>query len=138
MIMEVATDPLAFESWVQVCALLILVVGGLGWRYMSVINSNAKATSEVVTKIDKSLSTNNSGSHVKDSLDRLEATNAEIIANQTVITHNQAEIIKAQDEHVVWAEAFDAEQKKMHKALEESIDCHDEKLATMWKLVAPE
>ena len=131
MIMEVATDPLAFESWVQVCALLILVVGGLGWRYMSVINSNAKATSEVVTKIDKSLSTNNSGSHIKDQLDRLEE-------NQTLITHNQAEIIKAQDSHLAWSKDFDAKQQEMHKALEESIDCHDEKLATMWKLVAPE
>ena len=138
MIMEVATDPLAFESWVQVCALLILVVGGLGWRYMSVINSNAKATSEIVTKIDNSLSTNNSGSHIKDQLDRLEETNAEIIANQSVITHNQAEIIKAQDSHLAWSKDFDAKQQEMHKALEESIDCHDEKLATMWKLVAPE
>jgi len=136
-LLEVATDPLAFENWVQITALLILVVGGLGWRYMSVISTNAKATSAVVNKIDASLSTNNSGSHIKDQLDRLEE-------NQAVITHNQAEIIKTQTEqgttltsHVQWSDSFAAEQKAMHEKLDEALDCQEKKLEKMWKTVSP-
>jgi len=135
--LETLVDPLAFDDWIQVAALAILALTGLAWRYLSVINSNAKTTSAVVDKIDKSLSTNNGGSHVKDSLDRLEAVTATVIENQSVITHNQAEIIKAQDEHLAWSADFAAEQKKMHEALDESIKCQKEKLETVWKHVSP-
>jgi len=135
--MEVAADPLAFENWYQIMALLILVIGGLGWRYLSVINTNAKATSQTVDKIEKTLTTTNGGSHVKDALDRLEAVVASVVDNQAVMTHNQADIIKSQDEHLVWSEGFAAEQKEMHEALNKSLDCHEERLATIWKTVSP-
>jgi len=135
--LETLVDPLAFDDWIQVAALAILALTGLAWRYLSVINSNAKATSEVVSKIDASLSTNNGGSHVKDSLDRLEEVNAEIIKHQAEIKATQAEHGATLATHVQWSDGFAAEQKEMHDKLDEALECQKEKLATIWKTVSP-
>ena len=70
MLLEVAADPLAFETWVQVGALLVLGLIGLGFKWLG---NRTKEGNEDVAKILKTLTTNNSGSHVKDSLDRIEA-----------------------------------------------------------------
>lgn len=93
-------NPLDFSRWEQVAALLIIVVGGIIWRYLyrleklaqqnqliaqeardiaeqgkvvaqegKVLADEARSSSAAVRE---TLTTNNSGSHLKDQFDRLE------------------------------------------------------------------
>lgn len=70
--LETVLDPLAFNSWVQVTALLIIVVGGISWKWLGTMKARQQETGEVVDEIKKTLTTNNGGSHIKDQLDRIE------------------------------------------------------------------
>ena len=75
--LETAVDPLAFESWEQITALLIIVTGGIAWKWLSSMSSHQKATGETVDQIKSTLTTNNGGSHIKDQLDRIEKVQLE-------------------------------------------------------------
>ena len=70
--LETGIDPLAFESWVQIAALVIIVTAGLLWRWIGMVGDQQKATGETVDQIKNTLTTNNGGSHIKDQLDRIE------------------------------------------------------------------
>lgn len=115
-LLEVAADPLAFETWIQVTALGILVAGGLLALYLKGMSTRAKDTGETVQKVLKTLTTNNGGSHIKDQLDRLEQTHAE---------------------HLAWSREFAAEQKEMHEKLNEELASHTNKIQEVWKTVSP-
>lgn len=89
MMLEVAIDPLAFDSWVQVAALAVLVLGAIFYKKL---DSKAKSTQEDVAKIVSTLTTNNSGSHIKDQLDRIE-------------TEQKSQALTL-SEHIKWSEEF--------------------------------
>ena len=97
--LETAIDPLAFESWVQIAALLIIVTGGIIWKWLSAMNSRQKATGETVDQIKSTLTTNNGGNHIKDQLDRIEE-----------IQRKQAEMMAADSQklldHMAWSESY--------------------------------
>lgn len=116
-LMEVAVDPLAFTNWVQVAALFIIVAGGIIIMWFRQLDARAKATSQAVDKIEKTLTTNNGGSHIKDQLDRLEQTH---------------------EEHLAWSREFAAEQKEMQEKLNEELAAHTNKIDKVWKTVSPE
>ena len=96
---EAAIDPLAFNSWVQIAALLIIVSGGVTWRWLSNVNARQKETGVTVDEIKKTLTTNNGGSHIKDQLDRIEE-----------IQHKQAEMMAADSQkltdHMEWTAGY--------------------------------
>lgn len=97
--LESGFDPLAFESWEQITALLIIVTGGIVWKWLSSMSSRQKATGETVDQIKSTLTTNNGGSHIKDQLDRIEE-----------IQRKQAELMAADSQkltdHMVWSENY--------------------------------
>jgi hypothetical protein len=64
-IYETPIDPLAFDSWVQVAALGIVVVGGLVAKYLNTLKKDT-------TNVLATLTQNNGGSTVKDQLDKIE------------------------------------------------------------------
>ena len=55
----------AVSTWQQVAGLLILVLGGLGYRLISTVKKEAVAIKTTLTE-------NNGGGSVKDALDRIE------------------------------------------------------------------
>ena len=97
--LETVTDPLAFDSWVQVAALVVLVTGGISWKWLSTMKTDQEATSKVVDDIKKTLTTNNGGGHVKDQLDRIEKVQAE-----------QAQLMAADSQklldHIDWSTGY--------------------------------
>ena len=108
--LETAVDPLAFESWEQITALLIIVTGGIVWKWLSSMSSHQKATGETVDQIKSTLTTNNGGSHIKDQLDRIEKVQLE-----------QAKLIAAYSQkladHLVWSESYVKETKELLESL---------------------
>lgn len=104
--LESGVDPLAFESWVQIAALLIIVSGGITFKWLGTISSKAKDTSDVVDEIKKTLTTTNGGSHIKDQLNRIEE-----------IQHKQAEMMAADSQklldHIDWSTTYAQETKAM-------------------------
>ena len=102
--LESGFDPLAFESWEQITALLIIVTGGIIWKWLSAMNSRQKATGETVDQIKSTLTTNNGGSHIKDQLDRIEE-----------IQRKQAEMMAADSQklldHIDWSTGYVQEAK---------------------------
>ena len=97
--LETGIDPLAFESWVQIAALVIIVTAGLLWRWIGMIGDQQKATGETVEQIKNTLTTNNGGSHIKDQLDRIED-----------VQRKQAELMAADSQrlsdHLEWSATF--------------------------------
>ena len=75
--LEAAIDPLAFDSWVQIAALMIIISGGVTLKWLSIVGAKQKETGDTVDEIKKTLTTNNGGSHIKDQLDRIEKVQAE-------------------------------------------------------------
>lgn len=104
--LESGVDPLAFESWVQIAALLIIVSGGITFKWLGTISSKAKDTSDVVDEIKKTLTTTNGGSHIKDQLNRIEE-----------IQRKQAEMMAADSQkltdHIDWSTSYVQETKQM-------------------------
>lgn len=104
--LESGVDPLAFESWVQIAALFIIVSGGVTWKWLSSIASKAKDTSDVVDDIKLTLTTNNGGSHIKDQLDRIEE-----------VQRKQAELLAADSQkltdHLTWSDTYVRDTKEM-------------------------
>ena len=102
--LESGVDPLAFESWIQIAALLIIVSGGITWKWLGSIATKAKATSDTVDQIKSTLTTNNGGSHIKDQLDRIEE-----------IQRKQAEMMAADSQkltdHINWSTTYVQETK---------------------------
>ncbi|MFT3832883.1 MAG: hypothetical protein QM711_06120 [Micropruina sp.] len=85
--LELTPDPTTFESWTAVAALAIMVAGGVAMRWLAVIKADGArtreqvdATSAKVAQVTRTLTENNSGSHVKDQLDRLEKALTEVSA----------------------------------------------------------
>ena len=97
--LETSIDPLAFDSWVQIAALMILVSGGITWKWLSNVGAQQKETGETVDEIKRTLTTNNGGSHIKDQLDRIELIQAQ-----------QAELMAADSQklkdHVDWSTQY--------------------------------
>lgn len=97
--LETAIDPLSFESWIQIAALLIIVSGGVTWKWLSTVGAKQKETGETVDEIKKTLTTNNGGSHIKDQLDRIEMVQA-----------RQAELMAADSQklsdHMEWSAEY--------------------------------
>ena len=97
--LEIGIDPLAFESWVQIAALLIIISGGVIWNWLSTVGARQKATGEMVDQIKSTLTTNNGGSHIKDQLDRIEE-----------IQCKQAEMMAADSQkltdHLAWSDTY--------------------------------
>jgi flagellar motor component MotA len=90
MILETPIDPLAFDNMFQIFALLIIVVGGIAFKWLG---DKTKQGNEDVAKVLSTLTTNNSGSHIKDQLDRLESG---MKASTTAL-----------EEHIKWAMTVD-------------------------------
>lgn len=108
--LETSIDPLAFDSWVQIAALMILVSGGITWKWLSSVQVKQKETGETVDEIKKTLTTNNGGSHIKDQLDRIEKVQLE-----------QAKLMAADSQklldHMVWSEGYVRETKELLESL---------------------
>ena len=108
--LETSIDPLAFDSWVQIAALMILVSGGITWKWLSNVGAQQKETGETVDEIKRTLTTNNGGSHIKDQLDRIEKVQAE-----------QAKLMAADSQklldHIDWSEGYVKETKELLESL---------------------
>lgn len=104
--LETAIDPLSFENWIQIAALLIIVSGGITWKWLSTVGAKQKETGDTVDEIKKTLTTNNGGSHIKDQLDRIEKVQA-----------RQAELMAADSQkladHITWSEGYVRETKEL-------------------------
>ena len=117
--LETAIDPLSFESWEQITALLIIVTGGIVWKWLSSMSSRQKATGETVDQIKSTLTTNNGRSHIKDQLDRIEETQ-----------RKQAELMAADSQkltdHMTWSEGYVKETKTILDQLpcQQKVDLH--------------
>ena len=103
-------DPLAFESWEQITALLIIVTGGIVWKWLSSMSSRQKETGDTVDEIKSTLTTNNGGGHIKDQLDRIEKVQLE-----------QAKLMAADSQklldHLIWSESYVNETKELLESL---------------------
>ena len=108
--LETAIDPLSFKSWIQIAALLIIVSGGITWKWLSTFGAKQKETGDMVDEIKKTLTTTNGGSHIKDQLNRIEEVQLE-----------QAKLMAADSQklldHLVWSEAYVRETKELLDAL---------------------
>ena len=108
--LETGIDPLSFESWIQIAALLIIVSGGITWKWLSTVGAKQKETGETVDEIKKTLTTNNGSSHIKDQLDRIEN-----------IQRKQAELMAADSQkladHLAWSEGYVKETKELLESL---------------------
>ena len=121
--LETAIDPLSFENWIQIAALLIIVSGGITWKWLSTMDVKQKETGEMVDEIKKTLTTNNGSSHVKDQLDRIEKIQSE-----------QAKLMAADSQklidHISWSEGCVRETKEVLDRLpcQKRVDvpCRDE------------
>ena len=121
--LESTLDPLSFESWIQIAALLILVSGGITWKWLSTMDVKQKETGEMVDEIKKTLTTNNGSSHVKDQLDRIEKIQSE-----------QAKLMAADSQKLIdyisWSEGYVREAKEALDRLpcqeRVNVPCRDE------------
>ena len=108
--LETAVDPLSFENWIQIAALLIIVSGGITWKWLSTVGAKQKETGETVDEIKKTLTTTNGGSHIKDQLDRIEKVQLE-----------QAKLMAADSQklldHLAWSEDYVKETKELLESL---------------------
>ena len=108
--LETSIDPLAFDSWVQIAALMIIISGGVTWKWLSIVGAKQQETGDTVDEIKKTLTTNNGGSHIKDQLDRIEKVQAE-----------QAKLMAADsqklDDHLAWSEGYVKETKELLESL---------------------
>ena len=108
--LETAVDPLSFESWIQIAALLIIVSGGITWKWLSTVGAKQKETGDKVDEIKKTLTTNNGGGHIKDQLDRIEKVQLE-----------QAKLMAADSQklldHLIWSESYVKETKELLESL---------------------
>ena len=108
--LETAIDPLSFKSWIQIAALLIIVSGGITWKWLSTVGAKQKETGETVDEIKKTLTMNNGGGHIKDQLDRIEEVQLE-----------QAKLMAADSQklldHLVWSERYVEETKELLESL---------------------
>ena len=108
--LETAIDPLSFKSWIQIAALLIIVSGGITWKWLSTMDVKQKETGEMVDEIKKTLTTTNGGSHIKDQLDRIEKIQLE-----------QAKLMAADSQklldHLVWSDVYVRETKELLESL---------------------
>ena len=97
--LETGVDPLAFDNWVQIAALLIIISGGITWKWLSTVGAKQKETGDTVDEIKKTLTTNNGSSHIKDQLDRIEKIQLE-----------QAKLMAADSQklvdHIIWSEGY--------------------------------
>ena len=118
--LETAVDPLSFESWIQIAALLIIVSGGITWKWLSTVGAKQKETGDTVDEIKKTLTTNNGGGHIKDQLDRIEKVQLE-----------QAKLMAADSQklldHLIRSESYVNETKDLLESLpcELKIGRHD-------------
>ncbi len=108
--LETAIDPLSFENWIQIAALLIIVSGGVTWKWLSTVGAKQKETGETVDEIKKTLTASNGGSHIKDQLDRIEKVQA-----------RQAELMAADSQkladHLAWSEGYVKETREQLDSL---------------------
>lgn len=108
--LETAIDPLAFDSWVQIAALLIIISGGITWKWLSTFGAKQKETGDTVDEIKKTLTTTNDGSHIKDQLNRIEEVQLE-----------QAKLMAADSQklidHIAWSKNYVHETKEILDAL---------------------
>ena len=108
--LETSVDPLSFESWIQIAALLIIVSGGITWKWLSTVGAKQKETGDTVDEIKKTLTTNNGGGHIKDQLDRIEKVQLE-----------QAKLMAADSQrltdHIAWSESYVRETKELLESL---------------------
>ena len=108
--LETSIDPLAFDSWVQIAALMILVSGGITWKWLSSVQNQQKETGETVDQIKRTLTTNNNGSHIKDQLDRIEKVQFEQAKLMAVDSQKL-------DDHLIWSENYVNETKELLESL---------------------
>ena len=108
--LETGVDPLAFDNWVQIAALLIIISGGITWKWLSTVGAKQKETGDTVDEIKKTLTTNNGSSHIKDQLDRIEKIQLE-----------QAKLMAADSQklldHLIWSEGYVRETKELLERL---------------------
>ena len=108
--LETALDPLSFENWIQIAALLIIVSGGITWKWLSTVGAKQKETGDTVDEIKKTLTTSNGGSHIKDQLDRIEK-----------VQLDQAKLMAADSQklvdHLIWSEGYVKETKEQLERL---------------------
>ena len=108
--LETAIDPLSFKSWIQIAALLIIVSGGITWKWLSTVGAKQRETGDTVDEIKKTLTTNNGGGHIKDQLDRIEEVQLE-----------QAKLMAADSQklldHLVWSERYVKETEELLESL---------------------
>ena len=91
-------DPLSFARWEQVAALLIIVVGFLGWKFISDMNKTLNKTKEIAENTEKSLHETNGGHNVKDQLNKLENSLLEVKAILgKVITKQDVMAVKVEE-----------------------------------------
>lgn len=102
--LETAYDPLAFQSWPQVTALLILVAGFVIVKWLGTLKEAQKQTGEKVDKLVTTVTMPNGGSSVKDQLNRLEA--------------GQKDLKEKFDGHVAWSQSYVAEAEERIATLE--------------------
>lgn len=94
------------DSWERVAALFIIVVGVLLWRNMAQILSVAKSNrdrqdeiAKISEEIKRTLTESNSGSHVKDQLDRIEKVQQEQGNQLTATTMRTSDVAKVIDDN---------------------------------------
>ena len=108
--LETAIDPLAFDSWVQIAALMLIISGGVTWKWLSIVGAKQNETGDTVDEIKKTLTTTNGGSHIKDQLNRIEEIQLE-----------QAKLMAADSQklldHLIWSEGYVRETKELLEAL---------------------
>lgn len=135
IVLDVFSDTiLQIDSWVQVVALFVWVVGGIALKY---INDRAKETNDKVEALFKTLTTTNSGSHVKDQLDRIERLldkqDAKIETLQTKVDRTSGTIdansdtFKYMQKHFKGPEYFEAKEDRHRK--------HEERLQKLNQLL---
>lgn len=140
--LDVFSDTIGqIDSWVQVVALFVWLAGGIALGY---INDKAKTTNEKVEALFKNLTTPNSGSHVKDQLDRIERLldkqDAKIETLQTKVDRTSGTIdansdsFKYMQQNFKGTEYFEAKEERHRKheerlsKIESAIDSIADKL----------
>lgn len=105
-------DPNTFDTWTAVAALFILVAGAVAMKWLSTVKSESSANAEKLDTVVSTLTTNNSGSHIKDQLDRFEGVQKAQNAAMTEIARkldqhladSPAAYSKAKEDLITYAE----------------------------------
>lgn len=86
-------NPLDFSKWEQVVALALVIGGALLWYYLNKMAGNLNKNTKATENIKKTLTETNSGSHVKDQLNRIEETirelSAKVVETSTIIAESK-------------------------------------------------